>query len=379
MNQSKIKVLHYIKHLESGGGEMLLYNIYKNIDREKVQFDFLVNCAKEEKLDPKIKALGGEKIALIEKEPKFTPIKIALVIKNLKKLLKSGNYSIIHIHCSNGQGLLYSHIARTTGVKNVIVHIHSTDVDGKFRLLKKVFHNGCKRAFQNAPTEKIACSELAAKWLYDVETIENNKYILLKNGIEINKYTFTQSIREEYREKVGWNNKKIIINIGRMEEQKNQLFLLKVFNEILKKDDDYRLIIIGKGSLEKRILDKISELKINDMVKVVPYTDDVEKYLWASDLFLLPSLSEGLGIVVIEAQAAGLPTIVSNGVPKEAFVTDLISSISLDESEKEWAEKIININLNNKRDENYAQSVKDAGYDIKDTAEKLLKLYQKYQ
>lgn len=375
--QTKIKVLHYIKHLGSGGGETLLYNIYQNIDRDKVQFDFLVNCAKEEKLDAKIIELGGRKIPLIEREPKFTPIKIILVMRNLKRMLWNGSYSIVHIHCSNGQGLLYSYIARSAGVKNVIVHIHNTDVDGRFRFLKKLFHNICKKAFQNAPTEKIACSELAAKWLYDRRTVENKNYMLLKNGIDIDKYVFQKSIRDEYREKAGWKSRKIIINVGRMEEQKNQIFLLKVFSEILKKDDNYRLIIIGRGSLEKKISNKIAGLMLDDMVKVIPYTNEVEKYLWASDLFLLPSLSEGLGIVAIEAQAAGLPTVVSDTVPKEAFVTDLISSISLDENDKQWAEEIVNICLNDRRDDRYAKAVRNAGYDIKDTSIRLLNLYEK--
>lgn len=374
MEKEPIRVLHYIKHLESGGGETLLYNIYKHIDREKIQFDFLVNDSKEEKLDKKIEKLGGKKIVLIDKEPKFTPLKIAMVVLRLRKLLETGEYKMFHVHCSNGQGLLFANIAKRVGVPIRLVHAHNTTVEGRFIFLKRLFHNLCRKLFMDAPTDYIACSEMAAKWLYSQEIVENNEYILLKNGIEVEKYRFDQSIREEFRKLIGWDNKKIIINIGRMEEQKNQIFLLNIFKQICRKSEEFRLIIIGKGSLERNIKKHAYSLGLVDKIKFIEYTNEVEKYLFASDLFLLPSLSEGLGIVAIEAQATGLPIVVSDTVPQEAYISSWIMPISLEDSEDVWANEIINMKLVNDRNIGI-DYVRKAQYDIRNSAMVLQTLY----
>ena len=369
-----IRVLHYIKHLESGGGETFLYNIYKNIDRDKVQFDFLVNESNEEKLDKKIEALGGKKIVLIKKEPKFIPLKILMAGKALKELLKKEDYGILHIHCSNGQGLLYANIARKAGVPVRITHIHNTTVEGKFVLLKRLFHFACKRLYMNAPTDYIACSKMAAEWLYSDNIVKNGKYILLKNGIESEKYAFSSEIRKKQRSILGWNDKKIILHIGRMEEQKNQIFLLNIFSEVCKLSCEYRLIMIGQGSLESIIKKRAEELCILEHILFIKYTTEVGKYLFASDVFLLPSLSEGLGIVAIEAQASGLPTIVSDRIPQEAFISDIITSVPLTEDAKTWAKKIIDMEVPKERVLGL-NAVRNAGYDIRESASFLEQFY----
>lgn len=374
MSSEPIRVLHYIKHLDSGGGETLVYNLYKNINRNKIQFDFLVNQREKEKLNEKIETLGGRIIPLIEYEPTSTVVKIVRCMKNLYKFLKYNEYKIIHIHCSNGQGLLYSWIAKKAGVAIRIVHIHNTEVEGEFKLAKLMFHKMCRMLFMNAPTDYFACSEMAARWLYSKKIINNKSYVILKNGVEIDKYLFDLNIRNIYRKKLGWDDKKILINIGRMEVQKNQKFLVRIFDKIISLDENYRLIIIGKGSLENQILEVIKQLHLEKYIKVISYTDEIEKYLWASDIFVLPSVSEGLGIVAIEAQAAGLPTIVSDSVPKEAFVTKLIHSIPLQNDEYSWAKKISNVSINNKRDADI-KDIKSNGFDIADSSSFLQKYY----
>lgn len=374
MDNKPIRVLHYIKHMESGGGETLLYNIYQNIDRSQVQFDFLVNNSKQEKLDKKISALGGRKVVLMKKEPKFTPLKIFLVIIELRKLLMKGRYKIFHIHCSNGQGLLYAYIAKTANVPVRIVHIHNTSIDGRFILFKRIFHELCKKLFISFPTDYFACSKLAAEWLYTKNIIENKKYKLIKNGIYINRFFFNESIRKKTRTELGIDEKKVLINIGRMESEKNHIFLLNILAEIMVSDNNYVLILIGTGSLKKKIKELAKKMKLNSNIYFIDYTSHVQKYLWASDLFVLPSLHEGLGIVAIEAQVAGLKTIVSDVVPKEAYISKNISSLSLDEGYKNWAKKILSINLDYRR-LSEIKSIKQAGYDIKDTAMLLQEFY----
>lgn len=374
MEQEKIKILHYIKHLESGGGEYLLYNLYKNMDREKIQFDFLVNSRKKEKLDDAMIKLGGRIVTLLDHEPKIIPVKIALAKKKLKQLLQSGEYQQFHIHCSNAQGLLYAEVAKSVGVPVRIVHSHNASFDGSFRLFKLAFHNFWKKKYMQSPTDYIACSRLAAEWLYSKDIVKNERYILLKNGIETSKYSFSAEKREEIRSMLRLESKKILINIGRMEYQKNQIFLINVFAKICEISDEYRMIVIGKGSLEKKIKRSAQKLHVEDKIVFVDYTDKVEYYLFASDLFILPSLYEGLGIVAVEAQAAGLTTIVSDAVPEEANVSDLICSLPVSLGAEEWAGYILSAKINDDR-VRYGDIVRQAGYDIQSSARELQEFY----
>lgn len=373
MDNNKIKVLHYIKHLEYGGGEMLLYNLYQHMDREKIQFDFLVNTNKEEALNEKLKALGSEIIPLMYNEPKFIPWKILKASIMMKKLLACGQYKIIHIHCSNAQGLVYAHIAKKAKVPVIVVHAHNSSVDGSSILIKQIAHRLFKYLYLNNPTDYFACSRLAAMWLFS-EKIASDKCVYLKNGIDVEKYRFDSNIRNYMRNKLKLNNKNVILNIGRLELQKNQMFLLNIFYNICKLSDDFILIIIGKGSLKDQIEKKATSSGIKDKIIFIDHTFEVEKYMFASDLFVLPSLYEGLGIAAIEAQAAGLPTVISDRVPKEAAISDLVFSIPLDVPTDIWAEKIMNLSLNEDRESSYL-AIKKAGYDIYESAKLLEKFY----
>ena len=159
-----------------------------------------------------------------------------------------------------------------------------------------------------------------------------------------------------------------------MEQEKNQVFLLKTFNRICDFSDDYRLIVIGKGSLENEIKTACSDLNLNDKVRLIDYTTEVEKYLSASDIFLLPSLSEGLGIVAIEAQASGLPTVISDTVPMEARVTDLVKVVPLNAAVDEWANAVMEVETKDRKSQ--IEEIKNAGYDIKNTAMELKNFYK---
>lgn len=376
MDPDKIKVLHYIKHLESGGGETLIYNIYKRIDRSKIQFDFLVNQEKEEILNSKVRKLGGKVIPLIKSEPHSAFLKIIKCSCALYKLLLNGGYSIIHIHCSNGQGLLFSYIARKAKVPVRIVHIHNADVDGNFKFLKRCFHKLCRVLFMDAPTGYIACSGKAASWLFSKDIYENKKYLLLKNGIDIQRFMFDQQERKNVRKELGWNRYTVIVNVGRMESEKNQSFLLDIFHEVVKQRKDFRLLIIGKGNKKKEILNKIGCYGLTDKVKLINYTGAVERYLWASDIFVLPSISEGLAIAAIEAQASGITTIVSDSVPQEAVICEETEVIALKESAKDWAKVIIQRTKTNKGDR-MIEPEKLAEYDINKTVGIMENYYEK--
>ena len=329
---------------------------------------------KEEALDDKLRAMGSEIIPLMDDEPKFIPWKIIKASINLKRILIRGQYKIIHIHCSNSQGLVYAHIAKKAKVPVIVIHAHNSAVDGSALLLKKIAHRLFKYLYLNDPTDYFACSKSAAQWLFS-KRIADNKCIYLKNGIDIEKYKFNSIVRTNMRLKLGISEeKKIILNIGRLEAVKNQEFLIDVFQKIVAQSDDYVLIIIGKGSMKYQIEKKAYLSGVKDRIIFIDHTFEIEKFLFASDVFVLPSLYEGLGIAAIEAQAAGLPTIISDRVPQDTVISDLVLSISLKESADVWAKKIMKIVLNNSR-ELSSIAVKKAGYDINESAKMLEKFY----
>lgn len=373
MENEKIKVLHYIKHLEYGGGEMLLYNLYQHMDRNRIQFDFLVNTSKKEALNEKLENLDSEIIPLMNREPKFILWKVIKTSIMLKKLLSIRQYKIIHIHSSNASGFLYAHIAKKAKIPVIIIHAHNSDVDGSLIALKRLIHKILKHLYLNDPTDYFSCSKLAAQWLF-TENIANNNCIYLKNGIDIEKYKFNSNVRTKIRKELKVGDKTVILNVGRLELQKNQQFLIEVFERVCQRSDNYILIIIGKGSLKYQIEKKADSLGIKDKIIFIDHTFEIEKYMFASDLFVLPSLYEGLGIAAIEAQAAGLPTVISDAVPKDVAISDLILQISLNDSINTWAEKIVNLSLNNHREKSNLL-VKKAGYDISESAKMLEEFY----
>ena len=315
-----------------------------------------------------------------KKEPKITLLKLWKTTNGFWKLLKLHHYDIVHIHCSNGQGLYYSSIARKCGVENVICHIHNTSVVGRFESIKTAVHTYFRRRYMDAPTEYMACSMTAARWLYDEEIIEGNCFRTFKNGIDIEKFKFSKDDRASIRKQLKFENKKVLCTIGRCVKEKNQIHILRVLEELLKSDDNYRLILIGQGKLEGKLKDYACSHKIDNYISFIKSTDVVEKYMSASDFFLLSSAaSEGLGIVAIESQANGLVTIISDNVPDDVLITPYCHKISLSEGVNNWAKTIqqLETSIKNQKRENVGKYVELAGYEINKVTEDLQALYER--
>lgn len=370
-------MLHYIKHLETGGGEMLVYNIYQHIDRDKVQFDFAVNTAEREYLDEKIESLGGRIFPLAKREPRLFPLKLIKTTLGLKKLLKQNRYDIVHIHCSNGQGLYYSNAARECGVKNVIVHIHGRNIAGNNLRLKNAVHRYLCRRYMKAPTEYLACSVDAAEWIYDREIINGKHFEVIKNGIASERFRFSDSIREKVLSKLGLSGMKTLITVGRCDVQKNQRFILEILEKLLSKDDSYRLILVGKGPLENELRSTAKQKGIYDKTVFVRQTRYPEYYLNAGDCFLLPSLGEGFGIAAIEAQANGLNTVISDMVPDEVMISPLIIKLPLSAGAEYWAERIRAMDLDTAPRSGMNKCIEESGFEIQQTADKLQSIYMR--
>lgn len=363
MKDTLIRVLHVVGGMNQGGAENFLMNVYRNIDRKKVQFDFLVN--REGVFDEEIKALGG-KIYYIPALQKVGQIKYT---KNLDKFFQEHKeYKIVHSHINQVSGLILER-ANKVGIPIRIAHSHNNKY-GK-NILIQLYKNYLRTKIKDNANYKFACSEQAGEFLYGKQA----RFEVINNSIDTSKFIFSKEKRQKVREQLKINNECFVIgNVGRLAYQKNQIFLIKIFNEFIKLNKNSKLILIGKGTLKKDILKYINKCKLEKNIIMLEDRTDVNELMQVMDYFVLPSRFEGLGIVLIEAQAAGLKCIASKDViPKEAKVTDLLEFYSLDNKASDWAKKIY-ANKNYTR-VNTMQQIKEKGFDIKETTHYLEDFY----
>lgn len=291
---------------------------------------------------------------------------------SLLKLMKREKYDVVHIHGNSSMMLIDVLPAVLTHIPVRIVHSHNTTCN--HMLLHKILYP----IFRLCYTHGFACGQDAGKWLF-----ANKDFIELKNGIDTEKYLFDQSVRNEYRSRLNVGNKTLIGHVGNFIEQKNHVFLIEMFADLLKENQDYVLLLISDGALLKQIKEKTKSLGIFENVIFLGKTPDVNKYMQAMDMFVLPSLYEGLPVVLIEAQSAGLPCLVSDKVSSEANLTGTMKYIDIDKT-SEWIKQIEIVknelscldrtkscNENNVR-------ISDSGYAITKSAELLRDYYTEF-
>lgn len=367
-----IRILHEVTFLSTGGVETLLMNIYRNIDRSKIQFDFMTHREKGVGFyEKEIEKLGGKIYAGIP----FNPIHHTKYLKSIDDFFeKHQDYKIIHAHNAFSMFTLRSAMER--GVQVRIAHSHNA----KPKLLhyKTPFKYYAKSKIKRYATDMFACSNLAGEYYYGKKAMDAGKVVILKNGIDTNKFKFNEITREKIRKELNLNNNKIAIaHIGRFNIQKNHEFLIDIFNSLIQQNKNYILFLFGEGELENKIRQKVDELGINENVRFMGVKGNVDEYLQAMDLFILPSLFEGLPLTGIEAQTSGLPCLFADTITKETKVTDNVEFVSIKESPKYWADKIINMtSQKNNRNDSYLK-IAEAGYDIKEIATKLQEFYLK--
>lgn len=358
-----IRILHIVQKMEAGGTQAFLMNLYRNIDRDKIQFDFLVEYEEKEFYDDEIISLGG-KIYYTNFRKTLNVIKFKKTLSNILK--EHPEYKIVHIHAT-AIGKICTDVAKKCGVKTIIAHTHNNSAVKDWKYYPKIL---LRKLYTKGPTDFFACSEDAGRY-----TFKNKKFTVVYNAIDIDKFLFKQEIREEFRKEFNIEDKFVIGNIGRLHEQKNQSFLIDVFYEIQKRKDNAILLIVGKGPLENELKEKVSNLGINDKVYFLGNRKDIERIYQGMDVFVLPSLFEGLGIVAIEAQVSGLPVIASTGVAKEANITDNIQNIDLSESIDVWVEAICKTKVKNRK--NIENIVRKSRFNIENNAKFLQEFYLK--
>lgn len=362
----EIRILHMIGCLEIGGSQSMIMNIYRNIDRRMIQFDFVIDKDVKSPLYKEITQLGGK----IYKMPKFNGINIIEVQSSWKKFFENhSEYKILHSHVRS-YASIYLPIAKKIGVKTII-HSHSTsNGTGLASLVKKII----QFPLRYQADYLFACSKEAGEWLFGKKAVKNDNFKVIYNGIDCERFRFNKENRMFIRKKYGIENNFVIGHIGRHTLPKNPIFLLKLFAEIYKAEPNARLLQVGQGELTEQMKEKCDKLGIADKVIFTGPRDDIPDFLSAMDVFVFPSLWEGLGIVAIEAQASGLQTICSDVIPKEACITDLFHALSLNLPLDKWVRYILQFADGYERKDMHAR-ITEMGYDIHQTVQWLEEFY----
>jgi glycosyltransferase involved in cell wall biosynthesis len=359
----KLKILTIAPGLNLGGGiESYIMNYYSRIHND-VEMDFLTHDIFEDTYK-KIIEKNGDKIYLLPR--------IGLNFLKIDKLSKEffekhHDYDIVHCHMANA-AFIHLKYAKKYGIKVRIIHSHQNKAADTL-----------SHAIRNIPLLRIglkyantyfACSKFAGDYLF-----KKRKYHLINNAIDAKRFKYDPKKRKEMRKQLGIKDDCFLIgNVGRLCPQKNQRFLIDVFTLVSEKTDA-KLLIIGDGELKKDLETHIKELKLEDKVIILDPVSNVEDYYQAMDMFVLPSLYEGLGIVNIEAQACGLKTIVSDKVPDIAKISDLLTFVNLKATEQEWADVILENKDYTRKEQK--DILKKSGYDLDYESEKLVDLYKK--
>lgn len=328
-----IRVGHIIGKWVGGGVEAVVMNYYRHIDRSKIQFDFICDSDSTNIPYEEIEKLGGRVILV----PPYQ--KVFKYIKELKKVFKENNYKIVHSHI-NTLSVFPLYAAKKAGVKVRIAHSHSTTnkKEKKKNLMKQVLRPLSKIY----ATDYFACSELAGRWLFGDKTYNKGEVFILNNAIDVEKFAYNEKIRKEKRKELKIKDSTLVIgHIGRFVAQKNHTFLIDIFNEVHKKNKDSILLLVGQGPLMDEIKQKVNDLNLTKCVKFLGQRNDVNELYQAFDVFVLPSLYEGLPVVGVEAQASGLLCLLSDDMTKETKILDSTKFMSLDESVNKWANKLL--------------------------------------
>lgn len=362
-----IRILHVLGGLNRGGTETMLMNIYRNIDKKKFQFDFVIHTNKQQDYEEEVLKNGGK----VYRFPRYN-IKNHI---NYKKIwtdffINHREYKILHGH-QRGAAFIYLKLAKKFGLKT-IMHSHSISSRGKG--IERIIKDCLRYPMRKHIDYPFACSLVAGKWLFGNNILENKKFKIIKNGIEIKKYVFNAEIRNEIRQRLKLNTNVVVGHVGSFTEPKNHKFLIEVFSKFQKENKNAVLLLLGEGPLKDNILSQLRELRLIENVRLIGNVDNVNEYLQAMDIFVFPSKYEGFGMAVIEAQTSGLSCIVSDILPVETKICDdLIHYLSLNISENGWVEVMKN-NIKYQRT-NRENEVQKLGYSSERVAKYLEKIY----
>lgn len=363
-----VRVLHVIGSMNRGGAETMIMNLYRNISREKVQFDFIECSSEVAAFDNEIQALGGR----IFRCPRYTGKNHFTYVKWWNNFFRehANEYRIVHGHIGS-TAAIYLKIAKKFGLFT-IAHSHSTRTQLN---LNEIIYAAYSYPVRFIADQHFACSKAAGISRYG-QAIGNDpcRCVVFHNAIDADHFRFDKSKRDAMRNRLRINDRIVIGHVGRFNEPKNHTFLLRVFKNIVAKEPNAVLLLVGDGTLRGNIETYIAKHNLGENVILTGVQSDVSPYYQAMDLFLFPSLYEGLPVTLVEAQTSGLPCVISDMVPGESILApDLVTVQCLDWSTEQWADHVL-MRLKGQRTD-HSEVIKSCGYDISETAKWLEGFY----
>lgn len=368
MKEEPIRVAQVVGKWVGGGVESVLMNYCTHINDKEVQFDFICDEDSTDIPYDKIESIGGRVILVPPYQNIFE------YQKELTKVFTEEKYEIVHSHI-NALSVFSLYAAKKANIPVRIAHSHSTSSKKEWK--RNLVKNMLRPFSKVFATDYMCCSEHAGRWLFGDKKYDEGNVYLLNNAIDVDYFKYNEEVRKDKREELNIpDDIKVIGHVGRFVSQKNHEFLIDIFNEVHKKDKKTILVLIGQGPLMGDIKKKVNELGIRDCVKFLGQRKDINELYQALDLFLFPSIYEGLGMVLVEAQGSGLPCIASTEVPTYAKVSDLVDFLDLDLGEKVWSKKVLEILNNSKARSVSKENFEDKGYDINLESMKLIDKYK---
>lgn len=363
-------VVIFNDHWCSGGVESLWTNLIKNITTNEFRFTILATQKETDIYDSLLVDHNVSFTTILNKVISNPIIRTRKNLKGFKKKIKELKPDILHINSCNASGLKLAHIAKKCGVSKVIVHSHNTLIEADKLKLKLLAHKMWQKKYLSSPDAYFGCSTESLEFMFNTK-----EGYLVKNGVNLDKFKFNEDYKEEIRNKFDLKFSDYVIgHVGRFCNQKNHKYLLDVFNKYLQEKDAY-LMLVGEGELKEEIENYADYLGIKNNIIFAGTTSEVFKYYSAFDIFVLPSLHEGLPVVAIEAQATGLPVIMADTITKEAKITQNVSYLPLGD-ERLWVNRINEYREMERKDTR--EEIKVAGFDIKDSASKLIEFYKNF-
>lgn len=361
LRKEPVRILQVVTSLNPGGIENYLMNLYRHIDREVVQFDFLVHRSEPGLYEKEVEDLGG-RIYRVPRANPFNPNYFA----SLNSFFSDHSYTVVHANLDCMSGLVLA-VAKKHGVKARIAHSHSSSQDKDIKYPIKMI---CKRFIPKYATDLFACGVRAGEWMFG-----GARFDVKPNAIELNKFDYSLASRRLVRQSIDIPQDAFVIgHVGRFDAVKNQSFLLEVEKEIRGRCDNVYLVCVGDGALRRDVEALASDMNILDRVRFTGIRDDVNKCMSAFDVFALPSLYEGLPLVLVEAQASGLPCVITECIPSDCDLTNLVERLPLEP--QRWAEKIVSLRSKAAEErKGRVQELADQGFEISSAAKSMQEFY----
>lgn len=365
-----VRILNLFTIMNRGGAETMVMNYYRSIDRSKVQFDFMVHRQERGAYDDEIEALGGR----IYRMPPIHPGKFGKYKKALKVFFdEHPEYQILHSHMSE-LGYYAFKEAKSRGIKCTICHAHNAPNFKSETLgekLKDIMRWRFKHKIRKYTDHMFICGMDAGKWLFGRHN--KRKFVMMNNAIDAENFRWDENRAKALRKSWELDGKFVICHVGRFNAQKNHSLLIDIFNLIHYQKPDSVLLLAGDGDLEERIRAKVDSLGLTDCVQFLGVRSDINDILLASDVFLFPSLYEGLPVTLVEAQASGIKCVISDAIPSDCLITKNIDIVPLEATTGDWANAVLAYE-NYKRKDTYATIVKK-DFDINENAAWLEEFY----